>query len=111
MNLEPSTKYRIRVQLSRPGAGGEGAEGPEETMETDCPGEITNTCSRNTTQLLDFRACFGAKESTSLCLTETNCGPEICIQICDEINSFIGLNKDRHCKQKYSDLLLADQES
>uniref|UniRef100_A0A3P9KJQ4 Tyrosine-protein kinase receptor Tie-1 n=1 Tax=Oryzias latipes TaxID=8090 RepID=A0A3P9KJQ4_ORYLA len=37
MNLEPSTKYRIRVQLSRPGAGGEGAAGPEETMETDCP--------------------------------------------------------------------------
>uniref|UniRef100_A0A3B3BPT5 receptor protein-tyrosine kinase n=1 Tax=Oryzias melastigma TaxID=30732 RepID=A0A3B3BPT5_ORYME len=37
MNLEPSTKYRVRVQLSRPGAGGEGAAGPEETMETDCP--------------------------------------------------------------------------
>lgn len=52
MNLEPSTKYRVRVQLSRPGAGGEGAAGPEETMETDCPGEVTTTCTvycRNTT--------------------------------------------------------------
>ncbi|XP_017276065.1 tyrosine-protein kinase receptor Tie-1 isoform X2 [Kryptolebias marmoratus] len=37
MNLEPSTKYHVRVQLSRPGEGGEGAPGPEETMETDCP--------------------------------------------------------------------------
>ncbi|XP_069009214.1 tyrosine-protein kinase receptor Tie-1 isoform X2 [Embiotoca jacksoni] len=38
MNLEPSTRYRVRVQLSRPGEGGEGAEGPETIMETDCPG-------------------------------------------------------------------------
>ncbi|XP_068599328.1 tyrosine-protein kinase receptor Tie-1 [Brachionichthys hirsutus] len=38
MNLEPSTRYRVRVQLSRPGEGGEGAPGPEEIMETDCPG-------------------------------------------------------------------------
>uniref|UniRef100_A0A8C4HU71 Tyrosine-protein kinase receptor Tie-1 n=1 Tax=Dicentrarchus labrax TaxID=13489 RepID=A0A8C4HU71_DICLA len=37
MNLEPSTRYRVRVQLSRPGEGGEGAEGPEAIMETDCP--------------------------------------------------------------------------
>ncbi|XP_077391315.1 tyrosine-protein kinase receptor Tie-1 isoform X2 [Festucalex cinctus] len=38
MNLEPSTRYRVRVQLTRPGAGGEGAPGPEAIMETDCPG-------------------------------------------------------------------------
>ncbi|XP_060890388.1 tyrosine-protein kinase receptor Tie-1 isoform X2 [Labrus mixtus] len=38
MNLEPSTRYRVRVQLSRPGIGGEGAPGPEAIMETDCPG-------------------------------------------------------------------------
>uniref|UniRef100_UPI0037E80E2B tyrosine-protein kinase receptor Tie-1 isoform X2 n=1 Tax=Semicossyphus pulcher TaxID=241346 RepID=UPI0037E80E2B len=38
MNLEPSTRYRVRVQLSRPGVGGEGALGPEAIMETDCPG-------------------------------------------------------------------------
>ncbi|XP_078114603.1 tyrosine-protein kinase receptor Tie-1 isoform X2 [Sander vitreus] len=38
MNLEPSTRYRIRVQLSRPGEGGEGPPGPEAIMETDCPG-------------------------------------------------------------------------
>ncbi|XP_041862493.1 tyrosine-protein kinase receptor Tie-1 isoform X2 [Melanotaenia boesemani] len=37
MNLEPSTRYRVRVQLSRPGLGGEGAPGPEAVMETDCP--------------------------------------------------------------------------
>ncbi|XP_028299628.1 tyrosine-protein kinase receptor Tie-1 isoform X2 [Gouania willdenowi] len=37
MNLEPSTRYRVRVQLSRPGEGGEGARGPEAIMETDCP--------------------------------------------------------------------------
>ncbi|XP_054458688.1 tyrosine-protein kinase receptor Tie-1 isoform X4 [Anoplopoma fimbria] len=38
MNLEPSTRYRVCVQLSRPGEGGEGALGPEAIMETDCPG-------------------------------------------------------------------------
>ncbi|XP_042370467.1 tyrosine-protein kinase receptor Tie-1 isoform X3 [Plectropomus leopardus] len=38
MNLQPSTRYRVRVQLSRPGEGGEGAPGPEAIMETDCPG-------------------------------------------------------------------------
>lgn len=37
MNLEPSTSYRVRVQLSRPGDGGEGAPGPDAIMETDCP--------------------------------------------------------------------------
>uniref|UniRef100_A0A665TQ90 receptor protein-tyrosine kinase n=1 Tax=Echeneis naucrates TaxID=173247 RepID=A0A665TQ90_ECHNA len=37
MNLEPSTRYRVRVQLSRPGEGGEGDPGPEAIMETDCP--------------------------------------------------------------------------
>lgn len=39
MNLEPSTRYRVRVQLSRPGEEGEGAPGPEAIMETDCPGK------------------------------------------------------------------------
>lgn len=39
MNLEPSTRYRVCVQLSRPGEGGEGAPGPETIMETDCPGK------------------------------------------------------------------------
>uniref|UniRef100_A0A8D0AH70 Tyrosine-protein kinase receptor Tie-1 n=1 Tax=Sander lucioperca TaxID=283035 RepID=A0A8D0AH70_SANLU len=38
MNLEPSTRYRVWVQLSRPGEGGEGPPGPEAIMETDCPG-------------------------------------------------------------------------
>ncbi|XP_073332351.1 tyrosine-protein kinase receptor Tie-1 isoform X2 [Pagrus major] len=38
MNLEPSTRYQVRVQLSRPGEGGEGARGPEAIMETDCLG-------------------------------------------------------------------------
>ncbi|XP_037530469.1 tyrosine-protein kinase receptor Tie-1 [Nematolebias whitei] len=38
MNLEPATRYHVRVQLSRPGEGGEGSPGPEEIMETDCPG-------------------------------------------------------------------------
>ncbi|XP_049911449.1 tyrosine-protein kinase receptor Tie-1 isoform X2 [Epinephelus moara] len=38
MNLKPSTSYHVRVQLSRPGEGGEGAMGPEAVMETDCPG-------------------------------------------------------------------------
>ncbi|CAJ1061077.1 tyrosine-protein kinase receptor Tie-1 isoform X1 [Xyrichtys novacula] len=37
VNLEPLTRYRVRVQLSRPGVGGEGAPGPEAIMETDCP--------------------------------------------------------------------------
>uniref|UniRef100_A0A1A8PLP9 Tyrosine-protein kinase receptor Tie-1 n=1 Tax=Nothobranchius rachovii TaxID=451742 RepID=A0A1A8PLP9_9TELE len=38
MNLEPSTRYLVRVQLTRPGEGGEGSPGPEAIMETDCPG-------------------------------------------------------------------------
>lgn len=38
-NLKPSTKYQVRVQLARPGDGGEGPLGPEAIMETDCPGE------------------------------------------------------------------------
>ncbi|KAG9351012.1 hypothetical protein JZ751_024901 [Albula glossodonta] len=37
MNLKPSTKYRVRVQLTRPGEGGEGPLGPEAILETDCP--------------------------------------------------------------------------
>uniref|UniRef100_A0A8C9W148 receptor protein-tyrosine kinase n=1 Tax=Scleropages formosus TaxID=113540 RepID=A0A8C9W148_SCLFO len=38
MNLKPSTRYLVRVQLTRPGEGGEGDVGPEAIMETDCPG-------------------------------------------------------------------------
>uniref|UniRef100_A0A8C1P5T3 Tyrosine-protein kinase receptor Tie-1 n=1 Tax=Cyprinus carpio TaxID=7962 RepID=A0A8C1P5T3_CYPCA len=37
-NLKPSTRYHVRVQLTRPGDGGEGPLGPEAIMETDCPG-------------------------------------------------------------------------
>ncbi|KAG7272151.1 hypothetical protein CRUP_010220, partial [Coryphaenoides rupestris] len=37
MNLKPSTRYQVRVQLTRPGEWGEGAPGPEAIMETDCP--------------------------------------------------------------------------
>uniref|UniRef100_A0A672HGS5 Tyrosine-protein kinase receptor Tie-1 n=1 Tax=Salarias fasciatus TaxID=181472 RepID=A0A672HGS5_SALFA len=43
MNLEPSTRYLVRVQLSRPGDGGEGAPGPEAIMETACPGKTFTT--------------------------------------------------------------------
>uniref|UniRef100_A0A8C1GCC7 receptor protein-tyrosine kinase n=1 Tax=Cyprinus carpio TaxID=7962 RepID=A0A8C1GCC7_CYPCA len=39
----PSTKYQVRVQLARPGDGGEGPLGPEAIMETDCPGENHQT--------------------------------------------------------------------
>lgn len=38
MNLKPTTRYKVRVQLTRPGDGGEGPSGPEAIMETDCPG-------------------------------------------------------------------------
>uniref|UniRef100_A0A672N2R1 receptor protein-tyrosine kinase n=1 Tax=Sinocyclocheilus grahami TaxID=75366 RepID=A0A672N2R1_SINGR len=38
-NLKPSTRYHVRVQLTRPRDGGEGPLGPEAIMETDCPGE------------------------------------------------------------------------
>ncbi|XP_003937008.1 tyrosine-protein kinase receptor Tie-1 isoform X1 [Saimiri boliviensis] len=37
MNLRPKTTYSVRVQLSRPGEGGEGAWGPPALMTTDCP--------------------------------------------------------------------------
>ncbi|MBN3316135.1 TIE1 kinase, partial [Atractosteus spatula] len=37
MNLKPSTRYQVRVQLTRPGEQGEGTEGPEAIVETDCP--------------------------------------------------------------------------
>ncbi|XP_049631114.1 tyrosine-protein kinase receptor Tie-1 [Suncus etruscus] len=37
MNLRPKTGYSVRVQLSRPGEGGEGAPGPPTLMTTDCP--------------------------------------------------------------------------
>ncbi|XP_039592074.1 tyrosine-protein kinase receptor Tie-1 isoform X2 [Polypterus senegalus] len=36
-NLKPSMSYQIRVQLTRPGDGGEGKEGPEAILKTDCP--------------------------------------------------------------------------
>lgn len=39
MNLRPVTAYIVKVQLSRPGAGGEGRKGPEAIMVTDCLGE------------------------------------------------------------------------
>uniref|UniRef100_A0AAX7TTJ2 receptor protein-tyrosine kinase n=1 Tax=Astatotilapia calliptera TaxID=8154 RepID=A0AAX7TTJ2_ASTCA len=35
MNLEPSTRYYVRVQLSRPGEGGEGDPGPQTTQTLD----------------------------------------------------------------------------
>ncbi|KAM4807460.1 tyrosine-protein kinase receptor Tie-1 isoform X2 [Urocitellus parryii] len=38
MNLKPKTRYSVRVQLSRPGEGGEGTWGPTTLMTTDCPG-------------------------------------------------------------------------
>lgn len=37
-NLKPTTKYQVRVRLTRSGEGGEGPDGPEAVMETDCPG-------------------------------------------------------------------------
>ncbi|XP_078264049.1 tyrosine-protein kinase receptor Tie-1 isoform X2 [Rhinoraja longicauda] len=37
MNLKPSTRYLVRVQLTRPGEGGEGPPGPDAILETDCP--------------------------------------------------------------------------
>ncbi|XP_041913586.1 tyrosine-protein kinase receptor Tie-1 isoform X1 [Alosa sapidissima] len=37
MHLQPSTRYLVQVQLSRPGEGGEGTSGPEAIMKTDCP--------------------------------------------------------------------------
>lgn len=43
MNLKPSTKYHVRVQLTRPGDGGKGHLGPEAIMETDCPGKSQST--------------------------------------------------------------------
>lgn len=42
MNLRPKTGYSVRVQLSRPGEGGEGAWGPATLMTTDCLGERQN---------------------------------------------------------------------
>ncbi|XP_041126548.1 tyrosine-protein kinase receptor Tie-1-like isoform X1 [Polyodon spathula] len=55
VNLKPSTSYQVRVQLTRPGEGGEGSEGPEANLETDCPEptvqpiiEFTAVESRNT---------------------------------------------------------------
>ncbi|XP_009079804.1 PREDICTED: tyrosine-protein kinase receptor Tie-1 [Acanthisitta chloris] len=36
MNLRPVTAYIVKVQLSRPGAAGEGSKGPEAVMVTEC---------------------------------------------------------------------------
>ncbi|XP_062473219.1 tyrosine-protein kinase receptor Tie-1 isoform X3 [Pezoporus occidentalis] len=36
MNLRPVTAYIVKVQLSRPGDGGEGSKGPEAIMMTEC---------------------------------------------------------------------------
>ncbi|XP_025028026.1 tyrosine-protein kinase receptor Tie-1 isoform X3 [Python bivittatus] len=36
MNLRPVTAYIVKVQLTRPGEGGEGAAGPSAIMVTDC---------------------------------------------------------------------------
>uniref|UniRef100_A0A8C5RQE3 receptor protein-tyrosine kinase n=1 Tax=Laticauda laticaudata TaxID=8630 RepID=A0A8C5RQE3_LATLA len=36
MNLRPVTAYIVKVQLTRPGEGGEGATGPSAVMATDC---------------------------------------------------------------------------
>ncbi|XP_013908915.1 PREDICTED: tyrosine-protein kinase receptor Tie-1-like [Thamnophis sirtalis] len=36
MNLRPVTAYIVKVQLTRPGEGGEGAIGPSAIMATDC---------------------------------------------------------------------------
>ncbi|XP_034270724.1 tyrosine-protein kinase receptor Tie-1 isoform X4 [Pantherophis guttatus] len=36
MNLRPVTAYIVKVQLTRPGEGGEGATGPSAIMATDC---------------------------------------------------------------------------
>uniref|UniRef100_A0A8C3B7N5 Tyrosine kinase with immunoglobulin like and EGF like domains 1 n=1 Tax=Cairina moschata TaxID=8855 RepID=A0A8C3B7N5_CAIMO len=36
MNLRPVTAYVVKVQLSRPGDGGEGSKGPEAVMVTEC---------------------------------------------------------------------------
>lgn len=41
MNLKPLTRYLVRVQLTRPGVGGEGPPGPDAILETDCPGKCT----------------------------------------------------------------------
>lgn len=37
MNLRPDTAYLVKVQLTRPGIGGEGAIGPQAIMVTECP--------------------------------------------------------------------------
>ncbi|XP_075566827.1 tyrosine-protein kinase receptor Tie-1 [Pelecanus crispus] len=36
VNLRPVTAYVVKVQLSRPGEGGEGSKGPEAIMVTEC---------------------------------------------------------------------------
>lgn len=39
MNLRPVTAYIVKVQLTRPGDGGEGSKGPEAVMVTECLGK------------------------------------------------------------------------
>uniref|UniRef100_A0A8D3DE50 receptor protein-tyrosine kinase n=1 Tax=Scophthalmus maximus TaxID=52904 RepID=A0A8D3DE50_SCOMX len=56
MNLEPSTRYRVCVQLSRPGEGGEGEPGPEAEMETDCPGKTPCLCPQGEETILQFNS-------------------------------------------------------
>jgi len=46
MNLRPVTAYIVKVQLSRPGDGGEGSKGPEAVMVTECLGEPPSSSPR-----------------------------------------------------------------
>ncbi|XP_053178766.1 tyrosine-protein kinase receptor Tie-1 isoform X1 [Scomber japonicus] len=72
MNLKPSTRYRVCVQLSRPGEGGEGLPGPEAIMETDCPEptvqpkiDISSVEGRNATVRWGLPANSGINASTA----------------------------------------------
>uniref|UniRef100_A0A8B9L071 Tyrosine-protein kinase receptor Tie-1 n=1 Tax=Astyanax mexicanus TaxID=7994 RepID=A0A8B9L071_ASTMX len=56
MNLKPTTKYQVRVRLTRPGEGGEGPEGPEAIMETDCPGEFYYKIEKKGKTILQFNS-------------------------------------------------------
>lgn len=56
MNLRPVTAYIVKVQLTRPGEGGEGAAGPSAIMATDCKGK----CLVIVSQIYSFRV--GEKE-------------------------------------------------
>ncbi|XP_061594693.1 tyrosine-protein kinase receptor Tie-1 isoform X2 [Cololabis saira] len=72
MNLEPSTRYQVKVQLTRPGEGGEGVSGPEAIMETDCPEptvqpeiDISSVEGRNATVRWRLPANSGVTSSTA----------------------------------------------